>query len=211
MKRILIASTGTVAGVLGLIGLKAAASQAPGGLPLAVPAASTRALPSPSAPSPRSATVSASRAAPTPIRSHPVHVSRAAQRTAAAAPAPSVPAQPAPVTTTVITRYVPAPVPTTSAPTVVTVSLVGPAVQTFYGVVQVKLTVTGHRIDSVGFAQLTAVDATSQYINSQAAPILLRETIAAQSAHIDGVSGASYTSAGYEQSLQAALDSVGIR
>jgi len=63
----------------------------------------------------------------------------------------------------------------------------------------------------VTFAQLTAYDGRSQQINSEAAPILLQETLKAQSAQIDTVSGASYTSAGYVQSLQSALDQAGLK
>lgn len=87
----------------------------------------------------------------------------------------------------------------------------GSAEQTQYGVVQVAVTVSGKKITNVRLAQLTAYDGTSQYINSQAAPILVQETMSAQSAQIDSVSGASYTSAGYIQSLQSALDKAGIR
>jgi uncharacterized protein with FMN-binding domain len=90
-------------------------------------------------------------------------------------------------------------------------SYLGHAVQTQYGVVQVKLTVSGTKITNVSFAQLTAYDGRSQEINSQAAPILLQETLTAQSAQIDTVSGASYTSDGYVQSLQSALDQAGIQ
>ncbi len=90
-------------------------------------------------------------------------------------------------------------------------SFLGQAVQTQYGVVQVKLTVSGTKITNVSFAQLTAYDGRSQEINSQAAPILLQETLSAQNAQIDTVSGASYTSDGYVQSLQSALDQAGIK
>ncbi|HET6878211.1 MAG TPA: FMN-binding protein [Jatrophihabitans sp.] len=85
-------------------------------------------------------------------------------------------------------------------------TLLGRPIQTPYGVVQVRVTVAGSHITKVSYAQLTAFDGTSQQINSYAAPILVRQTMQAQSARIDGVSGASYTSAGYEQSLQSALD-----
>ncbi|MGH8960258.1 MAG: FMN-binding protein [Jatrophihabitantaceae bacterium] len=88
-------------------------------------------------------------------------------------------------------------------------SYVGTAVDTRYGVVQVKVSVAARKITDVSFVQLTAFDGRSQQINSQAAPILLQETLTAQSARIDGVSGASYTSQGYEQSLQSALDRAG--
>jgi uncharacterized protein with FMN-binding domain len=87
----------------------------------------------------------------------------------------------------------------------------GAAIQTRYGVVQVAVTITGRHIDAASFVRLDAFDHHSQDINSYAAPILLRETIKAQSAHIDSVSGATYTSNGYAQSLQSALDRAGIR
>lgn len=90
-------------------------------------------------------------------------------------------------------------------------TVAGIAVQTQYGVVQVQVKVAGTKITNVSFLQLTAYDGRSQQINSEAAPILLQESLAAQSAHIDTVSGASYTSDGYVQSLQSALDQVGIR
>lgn len=86
----------------------------------------------------------------------------------------------------------------------------GSAVTTRYGIVQVKITVSGKKITNVSFAQLTAFDGRSQQINSDAAPILLQETLIAQSANIDSVSGASYTSEGYVESLQSALDQAGL-
>jgi uncharacterized protein with FMN-binding domain len=91
-----------------------------------------------------------------------------------------------------------------------TSSFTGTAETTRYGIVQVKITVAGKKITDVAFVQLTAFDGRSQRINSGAAPILLQETLSAQSAHIDSVSGASYTSQGYEQSLQSALDQAGL-
>jgi len=89
-------------------------------------------------------------------------------------------------------------------------TVTGDPIQTQYGVVQVKITLAGSKITNAGFAQLTANDDTSAQINSQAAPILLQQTLSAQSAQIDGVSGASYTSQGYQQSLQSALDKAGV-
>jgi uncharacterized protein with FMN-binding domain len=84
-------------------------------------------------------------------------------------------------------------------------------VQTRYGVVQVQVVVSGKKITNVSLLQLTAYDDRSQQINNDAAPILLQETLTAQNAHIDTVSGASYTSEGYVQSLQSALDQAGIQ
>ncbi|MFJ7068456.1 FMN-binding protein [Streptomyces sp. NPDC101115] len=50
----------------------------------------------------------------------------------------------------------------------------------------------------------------SREISSEAIPRLNQRTLAAQSANIDSVSGATYTSAGYRQSLQSALDRAGV-
>lgn len=120
-----------------------------------------------------------------------------------------------PASTATTTAAPPDPAPTagTTTPTAATTSAVaaprtilGSAIQTPYGVVQVRIVVANKRITNVSLAQLTAYDGRSQQINSHAAPILLQETLTAQSAHIDAVSGASYTSDGYAQSLQSAID-----
>ncbi|MEP6696271.1 MAG: FMN-binding protein [Pseudonocardiales bacterium] len=91
-----------------------------------------------------------------------------------------------------------------------TKTLAGQAIQTRYGTVQVQITVSGKQIRSASFLQLTAEDRRSQEINDQAGPILLQETLSAQSAQVDVVSGATYTSDGYLESLQSALDQAGI-
>ena len=101
--------------------------------------------------------------------------------------------------------------PATSAPAVTKKSYTGQAITTRYGVVQVKITVDGSKITNVAFVQLTGNDGRSQEINSNAGPTLLQETLAAQSANIDSVSGASYTSQGYDESLQSALDQAGLK
>lgn len=86
----------------------------------------------------------------------------------------------------------------------------GQAIDTRYGIVQVQVTASGKKITNVQFLQLTAFDQRSQEINSYAAPILLQETLQTQAAQVDVVSGATYTSQGYMQSVQSALDSLGI-
>jgi uncharacterized protein with FMN-binding domain len=83
---------------------------------------------------------------------------------------------------------------------------VGALVSTPYGDVQVKVVYSGRRITDVVALHLTDSSGTSVAISDQAAPILRREALAAQSAQVDTVSGATYTSEGYRQSLQAALD-----
>ena len=91
-----------------------------------------------------------------------------------------------------------------AAPTTVVVN--GPSVDTPYGPVQVQVRVRGTQIlaaTAIDYPQGTGRD---QEINSYAIPALERETLAAQSAQVDTVSGATFTSEGYRQSLQAALD-----
>jgi uncharacterized protein with FMN-binding domain len=92
-----------------------------------------------------------------------------------------------------------------------TKTVAGDAIDTQYGTVQVQLTLSGSRVTNVTFLQLQAFDRRSQEINSYAAPILLQETLQAQSAQVDAVSGATYTSEGYVQSVQSALDKAGVR
>jgi uncharacterized protein with FMN-binding domain len=87
---------------------------------------------------------------------------------------------------------------------------VGPAVYYDYGTLSVRVTVSGHRIAKVSIASLDdARDPRSQFIDQQSIPLLEQEVLQAQSANIQGVSGASYTSAGFDQSLQGALRSLG--
>lgn len=87
---------------------------------------------------------------------------------------------------------------------------VGPGVNYYFGVVSVKVTVSTGKIVKVGIASISdGANPRSQYIDQQAIPILEQEVIKAQSANIQGVSGASYTSAGFDQSLQKALHQLG--
>ena len=86
----------------------------------------------------------------------------------------------------------------------------GPAVNYYYGVLSVSVTVTGSKITKVRIASLSdGGQARSMFIDQQSIPILEQEVMQAQSANIQGVSGASYTSAGFEQSLQSALHRLG--
>ncbi len=171
MKRILLATLGTIAGLVGLLSFKSHGHAIGPGAALpsaALPATST----APTAPTAPGRGGTSTSAPPQPSAS-------GAAASGSAAPAGR--------------------------------SIAGQAVQTRYGVVQIQLTVTATKITNVSYLQLTAVDDRSQQINSYAAPILLQETLAAQNANIDTVSGATYTSEGYIQSLQSALDQAGIR
>ncbi|MFD4880119.1 FMN-binding protein [Streptomyces sp. NPDC058420] len=89
-------------------------------------------------------------------------------------------------------------------------TVTGETAQTRWGPVQVKITVTNGRITDVSAVQSPSDNPRDQEINSYALPELRREVLAAQSAKIDTVSGATYTSDGYRQSLQSALDSAGL-
>jgi uncharacterized protein with FMN-binding domain len=82
----------------------------------------------------------------------------------------------------------------------------GTSVDTRYGPVQVQLHVRAGRIVSATAIDYPQGSGRDREINSFAIPVLQKESIAAQSARIDTVSGATYTSDGYRTSLQAALD-----
>lgn len=86
----------------------------------------------------------------------------------------------------------------------------GAVASTWYGPVQVRITVAGGKFTAIDAVQLPSGNGHDQQINSYAIPILSQEAIAAQSAKVDMVSGATYTSTGYLQSLQSALDKAGL-
>jgi uncharacterized protein with FMN-binding domain len=186
----LLASAGTVSGIVLLLALKPTTDPSPA---QAAPAITSNAAasPSPSATS-HSASVSPSLShspSKTPRKKHtssspqPSRTSAAPTRTSSAPSAPKT---------------------TSAAPTTRTVT--GATAQTKYGPVQVRITLTGSRITGASAVQSPDETARSKDINSTAVPKLNQETLQAQSADIDTVSGATYTSAGYKQSLQSALD-----
>ena len=82
----------------------------------------------------------------------------------------------------------------------------GSAVNTRYGPLQVSTTVKGSKITDVSVPQYPNSNERDLQINQQALPILIQETLDQQTANVDMVSGATYTSDGYRQSLQSALD-----
>jgi uncharacterized protein with FMN-binding domain len=86
------------------------------------------------------------------------------------------------------------------------VTVDGGVVDTQYGKVQVRVVVTGGQLADVTALHLTDSSGRSVAISAQAAPILRQEALTARSAQIDLVSGATFTSEAYVQSLQSALD-----
>mgnify|MGYP003296819476 CR=1 FL=1 len=90
------------------------------------------------------------------------------------------------------------------------VTATGAVADTRWGPVQVQLTSRGGTITKVSVLQHPTGNSTSDDINNYALPILVRDTLDAQGTDIHMVSGATYTSTGYVQSLQSALDRAGL-
>ena len=82
----------------------------------------------------------------------------------------------------------------------------GSAAGTRYGPVQVRVTIRSHRLVAVTALVYPSSEGRDREISAFALPKLEQEAIAAQSAGIDTVSGATFTSDGYKHSLQSALD-----
>ncbi|MFF1819671.1 FMN-binding protein [Kribbella sp. NPDC058245] len=85
-------------------------------------------------------------------------------------------------------------------------TVTGSSADTRYGPVQVRITVRAQRLIAVTALVYPSSGGRDQEISAFALPQLEQEAIAAQSAQIDTVSGATFTSDGYRRSLQAALD-----
>ena len=89
-------------------------------------------------------------------------------------------------------------------------TVTGPVADTRWGPVQVQITVANGRVTAATVVQQPDGNRRDRQINAGALPVLIEETISAQSARIDMVSGATVTSDGYVESLQGALDQAGI-
>lgn len=85
-------------------------------------------------------------------------------------------------------------------------TVTGPSVNTRWGPVQVAITVADGKITEVSVPVYPSGNGRDQEINAYALPILIDETVQAQSASIDMVSGATVSSRGYLTSLQGAID-----
>jgi uncharacterized protein with FMN-binding domain len=125
---------------------------------------------------------------------------------------------------TAVAATVPAPVPTTtttpstsgsssaspkastSSASTAAKTYTGASASTRWGDVQVSITVTNGTITDVAVPVYPSGNGKDQEINAYALPVLRQETLSAQNANIDTVSGATVTSDGYLQSLQSALD-----
>jgi len=115
-----------------------------------------------------------------------------------------------PTTTTTVRATTTTAPPTTTVPSS-TRTATGPLVNYYFGQLSVSVTATGKKITKVRIASLSdGGNYRSQSIDQASIPMLEQQALAAQSAQIQGVSGASYTSAGFAQSLQGALTQLGI-
>ena len=114
-------------------------------------------------------------------------------------------------TTTSTPAATPTPAPvSTPKPAGVSGTFTGASANTVYGPVQVQITVSNGKITNATALVYPTGSFRDQEINQQAIPYLIQETLAAQSANIQGVGGASYTSQGWVGSLQSALAKAGL-
>ena len=90
------------------------------------------------------------------------------------------------------------------------VTVTGASADTRWGPVQVQVTVENGTITDVTVVDYPTENGKDRQINARAVPVLVQETLDAQSADIDMVSGATVTSEGYLESLQSALDEAGL-
>lgn len=92
-----------------------------------------------------------------------------------------------------------------------TVKVTGAASTTQYGTTQVRVTITKGKITDVTAVKSNGGDAQTDSINKPALPKLRQSALTKQSAKIDAVSGATFTSGAYQASLQSALDKAGFK
>jgi uncharacterized protein with FMN-binding domain len=133
----------------------------------------------------------------------PVPVALAPQASNAPASTPAPAGSPAPGATRAPTKATA--VPAAKGSGTGSGTFTGAVFQNPFGDVQVQITMTGGKITAVTALQLPT-HGRSGFISQSVAPILQGEALTAQSASIDTVSGATYTSEAYAQSLQSAID-----
>ncbi|MGA7835826.1 MAG: FMN-binding protein [Acidimicrobiales bacterium] len=204
MNRASLLITGSVIGIVGLLGYRAVLPSSP--TFAVVPSAAPSTAPS----APRSTTTTT--AAPPPTTSTTAPPARTTTPTTSSSPsttAPTTTTTPS-TTTTVPATTTTVPATTTTAPATIR-SASGDSVNYIYGVLSVKVTASGSKLSKVTIASINdGGNYRSQSIDQASIPLLEQQALSAQSANIQGVSGASYTSAGFRQSLQSALTKLGL-
>ena len=206
MRRAVLTLSGTVAGLAALFSFRThvpgvtpvAAASTPAGLSVSAPPRTPAASSSPSASVSKTAKKTAPKASSSPT---------APTMTTPAAPA-STPAKTTPTTAAPTTKAPSTPKPTASkstAPAAPSGTFTGPDESTNYGPVQVQITVADGKITAASDEQQS-----QDSIGANAVSQLNSEVLTAQSANVQSVSGATYTSNGYIASLQAAVDQAGL-
>lgn len=220
MRRFVAVFVATVAGLVVLLSFKTTQAKAPR------PAALSSAIPGDSAAPVGSSAAVSSPAAGTAASSAPDTSAPASSAAPSSVVAPSgvTPSSAAATTSTKPPSAKASPTPTKSAkptpkptakptpkPSSTTKTVTGSAItvgegRRVFGVVQVRLTLTNGKITAATAVQFPENESRSAEISQFSIPTLSQEVLSAQSASIDAVSGATYTSNAYAQSVQAALD-----
>jgi uncharacterized protein with FMN-binding domain len=139
-----------------------------------------------------------------------VPTTSAAKTASSAAPDTTTPPSDSSASGTTTESADPTPSASAAASSSAAATVTGEVAQTRWGPVQVAITVQGGTMTDVQVVQYPNGNGRDQEINAQALPILVSETLSAQNANIDMVSGATVTSDGYLTSLQSALDQAGL-
>jgi uncharacterized protein with FMN-binding domain len=198
MRRFAAVFVATVAGLVVLLSFKTAPAKAP--RPVALSGATPGESSAPAGSS--GAAVSSAPASSAAVSSAPATSPQPS--TAASTSTAATPSGVSPTPTKSSAKPTPKPSSTTKTVTGSTVS-VGEGRRVF-GVVQVRLTLTNGKITAATAIQFPQDDSHSAELSQFSIPVLSKEVLSAQSASIDAVSGATYTSDAYAQSVQAALD-----
>jgi uncharacterized protein with FMN-binding domain len=214
MRRFVAVFVATVAGLVVLLSFKETPTKAPRPLALSGPTAGGSSDPASSGPPASSAAASSALAssalASDPASSSPAS-SAAATPTSGSTAAPSA-SKASPTPTKSSAKPSPKPTPKPSpTPSSVTKTVTGSSVSVsegrrVFGAVQVRLTLTNGKITAATAINYPNNDSRSSQISSFSIPILSQEVLRAQGSSIAVVSGATYTSNAYAQSVQAALD-----
>ena len=205
MRRAPIVVSGTVVGLMGLLSFHSKASTL--NLNSLTTGQSTTQPTTGALPTGRTTTTQNSTATTTPSTTQP-NSSSTSSTSAPNSTATTTPSTTLPGSTSTSTT---APTTTTTAPPTVSKTATGPVVNYFFGTVSISVTVSGKKITNIGIASLNdGGNPRSQQIDQYALPQLEQQALAANGVNIQGVSGATYTSQGFAQSLQGALSKVGL-
>jgi uncharacterized protein with FMN-binding domain len=195
--------TGTIAGVVGVVSYNPPqlnATIAPAGTQPQPQTSSQTSSKTPSQNSTQAATQTP--AQPTPTTSNTKKASTKSPSTTSQSQNQTTPTQEA--------TSSPTPVATTKQSSGISGTFKGDTSQTRWGPVQVEITVTNGKITDVSTLQYPNGDRRSSNISSRVIPWLQEETLQVQSANISGISGATYTSIGFQNSLASALQKAGL-